>query len=58
MFKKKYYNNETKEAIVNGEIIEEYPNDYPFPSCLILGITIKCRYLHIVVGKGKINYGL
>ncbi len=23
-------------AIMNGEIIEEYPEDYPFPSCLIL----------------------
>lgn len=25
------------EAILNGEIIEDYPEDFPFPSCLILG---------------------
>ena len=25
------------EAIEAGEVIEDYPNDYPFPSCLILG---------------------
>lgn len=23
-------------ALDNGEIIEDYPNDYPYPSCLIL----------------------
>ncbi len=26
-------------AISDGEIIEEYEDDYPFPSCLILGKT-------------------
>ena len=41
---------EIKEAIVNGEIIEEYPDDYPYPSCLVLGYTIKNRVLHVVVG--------
>lgn len=25
------------EAIRSGEIIEDYPDDFPFPSCLILG---------------------
>ena len=25
------------EIINMGEIIEQYPEDYPFPSCLILG---------------------
>ena len=24
-----------KQAIFEGEIIEQYPTDYPFPSCLI-----------------------
>ena len=41
---------EIKAAIVNGEIIEEYPDDYPYPSCLVLGYTIKNRVLHVVVG--------
>ena len=44
---------ETKEAILNGEIIEHYPDDFPFESCLILGTTLKDKYLHIVVGIGE-----
>ena len=44
---------EIKEAILNGEIIEDYPEDFPYPSCLILGITIKNRVIHIVVGIGE-----
>jgi hypothetical protein len=27
--------NDIKHAVTNGEIIEQYPTDYPFPSCLI-----------------------
>ena len=37
------------ETILNGEIIKQYEDDKPFPSCLILGISINNRYLHIVV---------
>ena len=33
-------------AIQNGEIIEQYPNDFPFPSCLILG-NAENKLLHI-----------
>ncbi len=40
-------------VILNGEIIEQYPNDYPFPSCLILGNSINGAPLHIVCGLGK-----
>lgn len=36
-------------AVEHGEIIEQYPEDYPFPSCLILGVTIAEKYLHAVV---------
>lgn len=38
---------------VPGEIIEEYPEDYPYPSRLILGMTIKYRFLHVAVGIGE-----
>lgn len=37
-------------CIKNGEIIEQYPDDYPFPSCLILGISSNKSMLHVVVG--------
>ena len=42
-------------AIDNGEIIEEYPEDYPFPSCLILGSSVQGDLLHTVV---SLNDGL
>jgi len=35
------------EAILNGEIIEDYPEDKYGPSCLILGFTEAGRPLHI-----------
>ena len=35
------------EAIYNGTIIEEYPDDKYGPSCLIFGQTIDNRPLHI-----------
>lgn len=36
---------------MNGEIIEQYPDDYPYPSCLILGMSIEDKYLHVVIGN-------
>jgi len=40
--------NEIREAILNGEIIEYYPQDKYGPSCLICGITKKNRFLHVL----------
>ena len=40
-------------AIDNGEIIEQYPDDFPFPSCLILGISVKNEYIHVVVSMNE-----
>lgn len=37
-------------CIAGGEIIENYPDDYPFPSCLIFGHTVEGKVLHTVVG--------
>jgi len=42
--------SDVKHCIMTGEIIEQYPDDYPYPSCLVLGIAVNNRYLHIVVG--------
>lgn len=39
-------------AVMNGEIIEEYPDDYPFPSCLIFGTTDKEERIHLVCSLG------
>jgi len=38
---------ELREAIAGGEVIEEYPDDKYGPSCLIFGMTIIGRPLHI-----------
>jgi hypothetical protein len=38
---------EVREAIANGRIIEDYPDDKYGPSCLILGFTQTQRPLHI-----------
>ena len=37
-------------VIMNGEIIEDYPDDYPFPSCLVMG-TIDKMKLHVVLAN-------
>jgi len=36
-----------------GEIIEQYPDDFPNPSCLIFGYTQSNKPLHIVVGSDE-----
>ncbi len=37
-------------AIQNGEIIERYENDTPFPSCLLLGMDNEGCPIHVVCG--------
>jgi hypothetical protein len=39
---------EVFEAFSAGKIIENYPDDEPYPSCLIYGRTAKNRPLHAV----------
>lgn len=39
---------DVKNCIVTGEIIEDYPEDYPVASCLIFGINIGGQPLHVV----------
>ena len=36
------------EASEKLELVEEYPDTTPYPSCLVLGFTDKKRPLHIV----------
>lgn len=39
--------NEVFDAVRNGEIVEDYPDDKYGPSCLILGFTRRNRPLHV-----------
>ncbi len=41
--------DEIQRCILHGEIIEDYPNDYPFPSALVLECTIG-KPIHVVAG--------
>ncbi|MDI6860279.1 MAG: DUF4258 domain-containing protein [Methanocellales archaeon] len=50
MIERKIKIGEVKEAIANGEIIEEHLDDKPLPSYLIYGRTLKDRPIHVVVG--------
>ena len=44
---------DVQNAIKTGEIIKQYEDDKPFPSCLILGSTEQCKYIHIVASIGS-----
>ena len=41
---------DVKAGIMNGEIIENNPDAYPYPSCLLLSLNIAGKPLHIVCG--------
>jgi hypothetical protein len=41
------------EAVLKGKIIEDYPEDKPYPSCLVYGKTSDERPLHIVCAYAK-----
>ena len=41
--------DDIKSAIQTGQIIKQYEDDKPFPSCLLLGTTVKNKYIHVVV---------
>jgi len=36
-----------------GEVIEKYPHDRPFPSCLVYGRTMDGKPLHVVCAVPK-----
>lgn len=38
-----------RNAVTTGEIIEKYPDDFPFPSCLIFGFSTDNKILHVVM---------
>ncbi len=43
--------DEIEEAILNGSILESYPNDRRGNSCLIVGFTKEGKPVHIVYGE-------
>jgi len=49
MIERNISRQEVEEALLNGEIIEEYPEDKYSPSCLVFGRTGRRRPLHVQV---------
>lgn len=48
MHKRKIRIDDILKAVKNGEIIEKYPDDAPYPSCLVLGYTEDDESIHVV----------
>ena len=45
-----------KNTVFTGTIIEQYEDDFPFPSCLICGSSSKGLPLHVVMSdEGKMS---
>ena len=42
---------DVENALIKGEIIEEYENDYPYSSCLVYGINLNNEVIHVVCGS-------
>jgi len=40
--------NDLLHSVLQGEIIEDYPDDKPFPRCLVYGKDQKERHIHSV----------
>ena len=55
LFQRNINQKDIEIALLNGEIIEEYENDYPYPSCLVYGINLNNEVLHIVCGINEME---
>lgn len=53
MFRRNIKQEEVEYILRFGEIIEEYKDDFPFPSVLINGKTTENKQLHVVAGINK-----
>jgi Domain of unknown function (DUF4258) len=54
LFERTIQVEDVRRVIEKGEVITDYPNDKPYPSCLLLGF-VNDRPLHVVVAKDKLD---
>ena len=52
MFQHHFNEKDIRRSLDSGEVIEEYPDDKPYPSRLVLG-WIGRRLVHLVVADDK-----
>jgi len=50
MVHRKIARNDVLEIINNGKVIIDYPDDTPYPSCLILGL-VNDNPIHVVIAS-------
>jgi hypothetical protein len=46
---------EVGQAVESAELLEEYPDDRPHPSCLLFGFTRSGRPLHLVAAYDEME---
>ncbi len=54
MFERRVSAEEIRYVLETGEVIEEYPDDTPYPSRLILG-SYKGRLIHVVAANNCLD---
>ena len=54
MFERGIRTNAIRSVIESGEVIGDYPDDQPFPSCLVLGY-VEDRPIHVVIAIDAIS---
>ena len=52
MYTRRISEDDIEEIILTGDVIEEYPDDYPLPSYLICGYA-RGRMLHVVAAINR-----
>lgn len=53
LFQRGISSDDVRNVLRQGSIIEEYPDDYPYPSCLLLGFSATTTPLHVVCGVAE-----
>jgi hypothetical protein len=54
MFQRRISDSEIREILADGVIIEDYPDDTPYPSCLVSG-KANHRPIHIVIAYNNVE---
>jgi hypothetical protein len=52
LFERRITVAEVRQVLEHGEVIEDYPTDFPFPSCLLLA-HVGGRPLHVVAADNE-----
>jgi len=52
MFQRNITKEDVDLVLSQGEVIEDYPGDFPYPSCLVLG-WCGSRPIHVVVATNS-----